>query len=83
MQPVPSWGLSATISIDVLGIFQSLEKGSKGKGKRTLCVSRAQTSAGFTGLLPPDDEQPLSFHNNSQPAPAKHHICVIKRLFRQ
>lgn len=45
MQPVPSWGLSASIGIikktkrvnlqpppfqtDVLGIFQSLEKGSK------------------------------------------------------
>lgn len=37
MQPVPSWGLSPSIGIDVLGIFQSLEKGSKWKGKRTLC----------------------------------------------
>lgn len=29
MQPVPSWGLSASTGIDVLGIFQSLEKSSK------------------------------------------------------
>lgn len=32
MQPVPSWGLSASMGTDVLGIFQSLEKGSKWKG---------------------------------------------------
>lgn len=38
------------------------------RGKRHSVFQGALTSAGFTGFLPPDDEQPTSYHNCLLPA---------------
>lgn len=67
----------------VLGIFHSLEKKAPSERGKGHCVFQgALTSVGFTGFLPPDDEQPTSFHNCLLPALANDQIHVIKRLFR-
>lgn len=53
---------------------------ARGKGQRVF--QGALTSAGFTGFLPPDDEQPTSFRDCLLPALANDQSRVLKRLCR-
>lgn len=50
------------------GITSNCREGLQIKGEKGKEFQGALTSAGFTGFLPPDDEQPTSYHNCLLPA---------------